>query len=98
MTTTFEIPLNYAPVSTPENVLVEIYCRASEAIDEHQLVFAYCNMFIEVSPERTAFAEVQINTETSNVVYYVTSSDNTARKLPALNYTQAIRQLRSLMR
>lgn len=96
MTTTFEIPLNFAPVSTPEAALGELYTRASEALDQHALVFAYCNMFIQIKPDVTAFAEVQIDAATSDVVYYVTSSDNHSDDLPALNYTQAVRQLRSI--
>lgn len=98
MTTTFETAVNFQPVSSPEKALAEIYTRASDALDQHGLEFVYCNMFIEISPDRTAFAEVQIDAETSNVSYYVTSSDDAADNIPALDYTQALRQLRSVMR
>lgn len=97
MTTTFETPISLSSVSSPENALNEIYSRASEAIDLHNLDFVYCNVFIEISPDSTAFAEVQIDAATSDVVYYVTGSDNADRRIPALNYTQAVRELRSLM-
>lgn len=98
MTTTFEIDQNYAPVHSAENALSQIYTRASEALDLHQLDLVYCNIFIEIAPDKTAFAEVQIDATTSDVIYYVTRSDNDAPNIPALNYTQAVRELRQLMR
>jgi hypothetical protein len=97
MTTTFSIPLHYQPVRIAEEVLSTLYTRTSDAIDQHNLINAYCNMYIEVNPKLTAFAEVRIDAITNAVNYYVASNTETSKRIPALSYNQALRQLRTLM-
>lgn len=96
-TTKFQIDLHFQPMNTAEAILGTLYANSSDAIEQHNLVNSFCNIFIPVSKKVTVFAEVQIDAITTDVVYFVTSSKNTAKRIPALSYNQAIRELRTLL-
>lgn len=95
-TTTFTLDLHFQPLYTAEAILGELYTQTSQALDTHHLVNGFCNMYIPLG-KKVIFAEVQINALTSDVVYYVTSNQNTSKRIPALTYNQALTTLRSLL-
>ena len=95
--TKFQIDLHFQPMTTAEVILNELYTRTSEAIEQHNLVNGFCNMYIPKSKKVTLFAEVKIDTQTMQVSYFVASSKNTAKRIPALSYNQAVNQLRQLL-
>ena len=95
-TTKFQIDLKFQPLHTAEEVLSTLYTQTSTAIDQHNLTDVFCNIYLQVSKKVTVFAEVKIDTTTMQVQYFVTSNQNTAARIPALNYTQAVRELRHL--
>lgn len=96
-TTTFQIDLHFQKVTTAEEILGTLYTQTSTAIDAHNLVDAYCYMFIPVSKRSKVFAKVEIDALTSDVRYFVKHNPKTGNYLPAMDYTQAIRSLRSLL-
>lgn len=96
-TTKFQIDLHFQKLHTAEEILSAIYAPASEAIEQHNLSSSFCNMYIPKSKKVTLFAEVQIDAQTMQVSYFVASSKNTAKRIPALSYSEALRQLRGLM-
>lgn len=95
--TTFEIDLHFHPLTVAEDILNTLYAETSAAIDQHNLVEAYCYMFIPVSKKAKVFAKVTIDALTADVQYFVARNPKTGDYLPALGYTQAVRELRGLM-
>ena len=97
MTTTHTIDLQFQPLHTAEEILATLYTQTSEALETHNWVDAFCNMFIELAPDFIVFAEVKIDTASNDVHYYVTSSLCTSKRIPALTYTEAKKELRWLL-
>jgi len=69
--------------------------NAALAIEEQNLVNAYCHIFIPVSKRVTVFAEVQI--VNGQTLYYVTSSRNQAAEIQSMTYRQAASKLEALL-
>lgn len=93
----FEIDLQFKKMEIAEDILNTLYSETSTAIDQHNLVDAFCNIYIPVSKKVTVFAECRIDMVTQDVRYFVVSSKNTAKRIPALDYMSAVRELRQLM-
>jgi hypothetical protein len=93
----FEIDLQFKPMVIAEDILNTLYTETSAAIDKHNLVDGFCNIYIPVNKKVTVFAECRIDMTTADVKYFVVSSKNTAKRIPALDYKSAVRTLRQLM-
>ena len=94
--TTFEISLDFKPVTTAASVLNELCMNAALALEEG-LDNAYCNMFIPVNKRVIVFAEVQMNAVTRQPIYFVTSSKNQAAEIKSMTYRQAVSKLQLLL-
>lgn len=94
--TTFEIDLNFQPMTTASEVLNSLCMNSALALETELLESAYCQIFIPVSKKVTVFAEVHMSLD-HQPVYYVTSSKNQAATIPALNYRQAVSKLEALL-
>lgn len=95
--TTFEIDLNFKPVTTAVEVLNTLCFEAAMGIEEYNLSDVYANIFIPVSKSVTIFAEVRLSTETRQPIYFVTSSKNQAAEIQSMSYRQAVSKLNLLL-
>lgn len=95
--TKFQTNIQFQPMTAAEEILTTLYTETSTAIDQHNFVNAWCNMYIPKSKKITVFVEVQIDVLTADVRYYVASSKHTAKRIPALDYMSAVRELRQLL-
>lgn len=95
-TTTFSIDLHFQPLHTANAILDTLYTQTSEALEAHNLVDAYCYMFIPVSKKAKIFTKVAIN-EDLEVQYFVAKNPKDGDYLPVLSYNQALNTLRSLL-
>ena len=94
--TTYAMDMHFQKMNKAEDILNTLYTETSTAIDQYGLINGFCNMFLKIGKQQV-FVEVQVDALTADVKYFVASSKNTANRIPALGYTQAIRELRQLL-
>lgn len=94
-TTTHTINLHFAPLSTPEAILGELYTQTTQALEAHpDWISGFCHMYIPIHEGLTIKAKVWIDAINLDVRYFVTTSLTPKAKVAPMTYAQASNAIR----